>query len=409
MADPGRRTRVPYRSDDDRTRRQTYGHAYGQSAGRRGTAQTGRHAASQQREAIDPVFRGGVADQGIYAGRVTRTSPVLNVVKVIVGIIIAFAVVFGLVTLIGNLVFPTGQLPVDDSEPAYALTPQLIGQVPAADEVTAFTLSDEEAPALTNSQTRSIKRSIDSVATAGDCGFIFLNVGTGKGIAYRTDASFYSSSVFDAVYGTYVCQSIVDKGTAGLGTLVKLPEEGLPNQWDVTFTPGKEFSLQELLTASLKDSNLNAFATLRTTYDGVSYDEWASDIGATDCLVNPEQNHPHMSVRSAARFWADLNDYIAKGSDASAFLAETLAAPDHTFIADAIASSDISVISKAGYTWDAESHWCSLSDCALIDDGGETYLLCILTSLPASESAVDVFKSLVTTLYNLRSTLSAEA
>lgn len=254
----------------------------------------------------------------------------------------------------------------------------------------------------------SLTAAIRSMESQGyEVGCFFVDLNSGEGIAYNLDTRIYGASSFKGVYAAYLSEQLAD-GESGLSA-----------------------SAVSLMDDSIRYSDNNAFSTLRNSYDGAGFARWVESCGVSSDIVH-DTHFPRYSARESALFWLHTYRYLQSGTDAASHLRELYTQTNVSFIRDGVtavvASGDkaqresdagerengseetaeessgksVVVMNKAG--WIASSpRFSGLCDAGLIECGGHTYLMSIMTSAPDSASHRDQVVTLAKELFTLRS------
>lgn len=199
----------------------------------------------------------------------------------------------------------------------------------------------------------------------------FKDLTSGVEYWYAPDEHYFVASLIKAPYCMFLYQK-ADRGeisldqtieiTAddlmeGTGSLQSLLPEELP----------KEYTIQELLTLSIRESDNTAMRALLREFPAEEYRDFAIALG----VYYPEDilfvTNGRLTAQDAGVYLNALNDYFAAGSTGAALLREDML---HT--KNAMIRSDAPVVRKYG--------WASLSfhDMAVVE-GEHPYLLAILT------------------------------
>lgn len=254
----------------------------------------------------------------------------------------------------------------------------------------------------------SLTAAIRSMKSQGyEVGCFFVDLNSGEGVAYNLDTRIYGASSFKGVYAAYLSEQLAD-GESGLSA-----------------------SAVSLMDDSIRYSDNNAFSTLRNSYDGAGFARWVESCGVSSDIVH-DTHFPRYSARESALFWLHTYRYLQSGTDAASHLRELYMQTNVSFIRDGVTAvvasgdeaqresgagerengseetagessgSSVVVMNKAG--WIASSpRFSGLCDAGLIECGGHTYLMSIMTSAPDSASHRDQVVTLAKELFKLRS------
>lgn len=287
--------------------------------------------------------------------------------------------------------------------------PENISLVGGVSNLDALTTGESRAAQTDESASLdSLTSAIRSMESQGyEVGCFFVDLNSGEGVAYNLDTRIYGASSFKGVYAAYLSEHLAD-GESGLSA-----------------------SAVSLMDDSIRYSDNNAFSTLRNSYDGAGFARWVESCGVSSDIVH-DTHFPRYSARESALFWLHTYRYLQSGTDAAAHLRELYTQTNVSFIRDGItavvASDDeaqresgageqenvseetaeessgksVVVMNKAG--WIASSpRFSGLCDAGLIECGGQTYLMSIMTSAPDSASHRDQVVTLAKELFTLRS------
>lgn len=287
--------------------------------------------------------------------------------------------------------------------------PENISLVEGASSLDAPT-TDESRAAQTDESASldSLTAAIRSMESQGyEVGCFFVDLNSGEGVAYNLDTRIYGASSFKGVYAAYLSEQLAD-GESGLSA-----------------------SAVSLMDDSIRYSDNNAFSTLRNSYDGAGFARWVESCGVSSDIVH-DTHFPRYSARESALFWLHTYRYLQSGTDAASHLRELYTQTNVSFIRDGVtvvvasgdevqrdsgageqensfeetigesSSKSVVVMNKAG--WIASSpRFSGLCDAGLIECGGHTYLMSIMTSAPDSASHRDQVVTLAKELFRLRS------
>ncbi len=299
------------------------------------------------------------------------------------------------------------------TQSSYELNPADLLTVPATSKVTGFSLGSADAPTFSVAKLRDVNaviEEIESQTNAGfdggnmyggmyggrqgggrdgdgrdgdgevegesscSCGFVFLNVGTGRGLAYNAGEVMYIASAAKAPVSLYAL-------THGAGASAYERED-----------------IEQTITYSDNDS----FEAFAYTYATADYVQW---LGLYEAYHDDAYYdlYPMMSARSLAAFWAEILQYVQAGSPDAKWFASLLESTDTSFIRDAIGEKDVVVMNKGG--WNSEEGFESVSDAAIVQEDGRTYLMVIVTNQPDGGVSEANVTALASALFALRSSL----
>ena len=248
-----------------------------------------------------------------------------------------------------------------------------------ASEVRTFSLETHNpAPTIDASAQQRISQSVQAIEQAGECGFVFLDLQTGTGIAYRADACPYIASASKAPLAFYVLR-----------------------QNDVQELRLSEWELEEI-AAAIEQSDNDAFDSFGFGHMGGAYAEWLKGYG-----VNYDAEYGlylYASARSLAAIWNDAFWYLQSGTENARWLADRLANTNRSFIRNGVADTGARVWNKGG--WIASDHMTSTSDAGIIEYDGRAYLMAIVTAQPSSSEAQERVARLARHLFETRGSLA---
>ena len=288
-------------------------------------------------------------------------------------------------------------------------TPENISLVEGVSNLDAPTAGESRAAQTDESASLDgLTSAIGSMESQGyEVGCFFVDLNSGEGVAYNLDMRIYGASSFKGVYAAYLSEQLAD-GESGLSD-----------------------AAVSLMDDSIRYSDNSAFSTLRNSYDGAGFARWVESCGVSSDIVH-DTHFPRYSARESALFWLHTYRYLQSGTDAASHLRELYTQTNVSFIRDGVtavvASGDeaqresdveeqenvseetagelsgksVVVMNKAG--WIASSpRFSGLCDAGLIECGGHTYLMSIMTSAPDSASHRDQVVTLAKELFKLRS------
>jgi hypothetical protein len=183
-----------------------------------------------------------------------------------------------------------------------------------AREVRTFSLeARKSAPAIGTSAQQRTSQAVKAIEEANQCGFVFLDLQTGAGIAYRADACPYIASASKAPLAFYALQ-----------------------QNDAQEREISEWELEEI-AAAIEQSDNDAFDSFGFGHMGGAYAEWLEGYG-----VNYDAEYGLYlcpSARSLAAIWNDIFWYLQGGTENARWFADRLANTNRSFIRDGVADS----------------------------------------------------------------------
>ena len=194
----------------------------------------------------------------------------------------------------------------------------------------------------------SVREAIATIEEFGPCGFVFVDVSTGRGLAYNADDVMYRASAAKAPMAYYA----------------------------LVHGAGADEYARESIEAAIVDSDNDAFEAFAYNYTNEEYNAWLIEHGVyhEDYYYDL---YPPMSARSLASFWDEILRYIQDGSDDAKWLTGLFGSTTTSFIRDGLWGTGANVINKAG--WIAEDEYASVSDAAIIEFEGHVYIMAIVT------------------------------
>lgn len=277
---------------------------------------------------------------------------------------------------------------VPDPEPAsYTVDPLDLDDISGEEEISTFALYDldAEAPELTDEQEEAIQDAIDSVRSGRNAGFVFIDLNTGKGIAYNAEKEIFGASSFKGPYSLYVCQTAIDGG-------------------DVSIDSGTG----DLIEAAILYSDNGAYQSLRRMYNGSAFDEWLEDLDIETGHFN-KWIFPEYSAQESAKMWEQAYLYQQEGNETAEWLFDLFANTNVSFIRSELDDENVQVWNKAG--WVANSRGSGSRSNGVIDagiiveEGGHTYIMSVLTDTPYGDSSEAALKNIIRSLFDAREAL----
>lgn len=267
--------------------------------------------------------------------------------------------------------------------------------IPSGDTVQAFSLVDNESPALADDALAELQDALDQAQELGDVGVVFYDLSSGKGVTYNADAEVYGASSYKALYVLYVCESLVETGQVSLDD--SLGTYGGYNMgWQ---------TVRDLIEAAVVNSDNDSFIALRAAFDRVGYEDWIVGLGVDcDTALDPMSDFPTYCPRTSAKLWREMSEYLSCGSETSQWLSELLSSTSRSFIRDGIADEQALVRNKAG--WISEDGCYSTCDAGLVDIDGRTYVMSVMTSMPWSDRSSELVAAIAKAFFDTRATLA---
>ena len=283
----------------------------------------------------------------------------------------------------------------------FELTPAAFDGIPVGVGVQRFSLAGDEKPEIPEEELASVEASIAAIAERADASVVFVDVKTGRGLAYEPDCTVYGASSFKALYSLYVCESLADAGVVSLG-------DYCPVGYAVDSTGGYvggSYPVYDLIETAIVESNNNAYGALRDAFDFDGFDEWVVSLGATDAKRRADSWFPTYCARSSARLWAEMLAYVNGGTENALWLWDLTGQTMMSFIRDGLEGTGAVVHDKAGWCADADPAYNSVSDAGVVDLDGGTYIMSIMTGMPDSQENRALVGELARALLDCRGAL----
>lgn len=219
-----------------------------------------------------------------------------------------------------------------------------------------------------------VEAALSEIREEGPCGFVFIDVGTGHGLAYNSDEAVYIASSSKAVFAYYA----------------------------LTRGAGESSYQRDNIESAIVYSDNDAYEAFGYSYFDNECGDWMERHGVGSTVYQGDL-YPRMSARSLASFWVDILHYLEAGSEDAVWFGDLLSRTSVSFIRDGLEGSGAAVMNKAGWIADWEAD--SVSDAAIVKADGRTYLMVIVTGMPAWESTEASVSTLASALFALRDTL----
>ena len=282
--------------------------------------------------------------------------------------------------------------------PALDLSSLNFDAVPASDAPTTFSLTGAAAPALPQEGAAAIDSALQQARELGTVGFVLLDCASGAGLAASPDAAVYGASTYKGPYATYVCEQLVDGGAISLDSACPVTP-GLNYEGTFGLDAGA-YPVRTLLEALITNSDNDAFRVLRGAYDARGYNAWAEQFG-DDALAARHGFYPTYGARTSIKLWAHIYRYLESGSATASWLSDLFGNTHVSFLRDGVkaAGIDAAVRNKAGW-YAGEAALNCTSDAGIVQIGGSTYLVSIMTSMPYSDASAAAYEQLAAALFN---------
>ncbi len=267
--------------------------------------------------------------------------------------------------------------------------------IPSGDTVQAFSLVDDQIPALEDESLAALYDAFDQAQELGDVGVVFYDLSSGKGVAYNADVEVYGASSYKALYALYVCESLVETGQVSLDDTLGT-YGGYSMGW---------LTVRDLIEAAVVNSDNDSFIALRAAFDQDGYEDLIAALGVEDeVALDPMSDFPTYCARTSAKLWHEMSENLNSDTETSQWLSDLLASTTQSFIRDGIADDRALVRNKAG--WISEAGCNATCDAGLIDVDGDTYVMSIMTSMPWSDHSSEVTAAIAKALFDTRSALA---
>lgn len=305
---------------------------------------------------------------------------------------------------------------------AYSPAAADLNALPGDGEPFAFCLnpsSPDASPQLSAESAQALEQALYAFSAQDQsAGFLLLDTGSGRGIAANIDARVYGASSFKGPFALYLCETMLDAGTAGRATLAS---ESAAQPFITESLAGDSataYPIGNLVENSIIYSDNDSFRTLRANFDG-GLGTWLSGLGIDGAIAN-DTWFPHYSAREAALLWLHMSDYLQSGTENALWLDDLLASTEKSFIRDAVvgadgeagvaiggeSGSDVRVRNKAGWIASADARYCGTCDAGLVEKDGLTWLVAVMTSAPDADTAEQNIEALISALWNARGDLA---
>jgi len=255
---------------------------------------------------------------------------------------------------------------------SYDIDPADFLAIPASPSVVAVELgggaSSKEPSGIDLSK---VQQAVSAIERNGDCGFVFVDLDTGRGLAYNAAEVMYVASAAKAPFIYWLI-------TSG----IELDEEDRENvQW------------------TIEDSENEAFESLFFQYYSDDYAKMMDDYGITHEDYTGDF-YPKMGARNLASLWAAMYQYTQSGTEDGTWLGKLFGMATTSFIRDGVKGTGATVMNKAG--WIGEDEYMSVSDAGIIKEDGHTYLMAIVTAQSDNDADEAHVSALARVLFDLR-------
>lgn len=289
-------------------------------------------------------------------------------------------------------------------EARFQVAPADFEDIPAEVATQTFSLAGDADPQLSSDSLLALQEAVSAMTNLAEFGFVLVDMDTGSGVACNLDADIYGASSLKAPFATFVCEQLIDTGLLSLDD--QCPAGMLIDyESPFAFAGASSYAVQDLLEASLAQSDNNAFLFLRNAYTDLGWDNWLLSLGADKMEVSEDYPFSWFTPRDLAEAWAETYSYLQEGTEASELLSEWLGSTATSFLRESLASTGAVVKSKAGWVEAGWSGSGSLCDAGIIELDGKTYLMSVMTSLGDSASARESLEDLIAAVFAVRGDL----
>ena len=246
--------------------------------------------------------------------------------------------------------------------------------IPESSSVIAIDLSQNNvATGDPKGDLSGVLSAIEGIQENGGCGFVFIDMNTGRGLAYNAAQAMYIASASKAPLAYYALQN---------GAYANGYETG---------------NIEEAIVYSDND----AYEAFGYNYQDGNYISWLAERGVYH--EDYGDLYPLMPARSLASIWVEILRYIQGGSEEALWFASLLASTEVSFIYDGLADTGATVLNKGGWIadWDCDS----VTDSAIVQIDGRTFVMTIVTDQPDDENPEQEVAALARALFGLRDKL----
>lgn len=266
----------------------------------------------------------------------------------------------------------------DSAELPSEFTPKDMLAIPAKTTADAFSLNpDSEPPTINPLAREKLATAAEAIEKYGPCGFVFLDLQTGLGIAHNAGQEVYTASSSKAVVTLY---ALLQSRKTG----VPLPD------WE-----------RENIESAITVSSNEAFDAFGFKYLTADYTKWLADhkVAYDQATYGLYMN---ASARSVTSLWDEVYLYLAGGGADAKWFSGLLAKTNRSFIRDGLEGTGADVRNKAGWIAGGPSCTC---DAGIIEHDSRSYLMVILTGQPNTVDAQNRVSALAKLLFEQRKAL----
>lgn len=221
----------------------------------------------------------------------------------------------------------------------------------AQDEDGGYTIGTTGGFVLTKDEEKLLQDMLNSVYVPGyTMGFVMMDLGTGKGVTFNTEETYYSASSSKASF---------------VVSLIKEHPEAADKRW------------QELIQVTVNSDN-DSYFMLEYDYGQNIHVDYAADVGVK--LVLDEGGFAEISAEDLARLWLANYDYFQTGQQGEA-AGQLLETPTYSSICALLGGA---YVTRTKPGWIAgELHNASM-DAGIIYADEHPYLMVVMTDFPSN-------------------------
>lgn len=214
--------------------------------------------------------------------------------------------------------------------------------------------------------------------------FYYLDLESGRSMAYNEDRVFFAASVIKAPYVMYALREAEEdpkREDYRLDNIFVYTEDKYKEGSGVIQKSefGTEYTYEDLLRLTVTQSDNIAFAYLRTVYSRKGFNEFSESLGVT----TPTKSLYKITAAESAAYLSEIYNYFLGGSEGALMLREWMMSTNHRIMIPR-ALSPTPVAHK--YGWDIDAY----HDTAVVFDD-HPYALVILTELDNGSGADNKF------------------
>ena len=258
--------------------------------------------------------------------------------------------------------------PDDWTEAGY--NPHDVLSVEAEEGIAYFDLRTRKQAAVSSNAMDGVRDAIAAIEEEGaTCGFVVIELDSGRGVAYNPGQSTYSASCIKAPVVFYFLAQASQAGDSVYGN-----------------------ELVEYRDTLLYSDN-DAYIELVDTHDVEACHAWLAESGITfptdtDTSGFITDYFTYVSAAGLASAWAEMSATMDSSDADLALFWDDVAQAETSFIGDGLSGTGAKVWNKAG--WIGDDDLSSVDDAGIVEVGGKRYVFAIATSEPAGESEGNV-------------------